>query len=139
MRVLVVEDDAASLDTVCELLMLIGIIPQRAENAAAALGALDADDFDVLLTDVDMPDMSGIELAQRAHSMRPKLRVIFASGNAIPEHDRFPVSSSALRKPYWLDQLRAALQSTGSADAERHANDDGSGTPAGPRGSTGSP
>jgi len=122
-RILVVEDDAAALDAVCELLMLIGIHPQRAENAAAALDALDADDFDVLFTDVVMPDMSGVELAQRAYSIRPELRVIFASGNAIPDDERFAFSWSALRKPYSLDQLRAALEAT-SPRAERHSDDD---------------
>ncbi|WP_168789005.1 hybrid sensor histidine kinase/response regulator [Paraburkholderia aromaticivorans] len=111
LRILVVEDDAASLDAVCELLMLIGISPQRAENAAAALNAIEADDFDILFTDVVMPDMSGIELAQRAFTIRPELRIIFASGNAIPDHERFPFNWSALRKPYTLDQLRLALQS----------------------------
>ena len=84
-RILVVEDDAASLDATCELLMLLRINPQRAENAAVALNALEADDFDILFTDVVMPDMSGIELARRALGIRPELRVIFASGNAIPE------------------------------------------------------
>ncbi|MFM0626959.1 response regulator [Paraburkholderia xenovorans] len=52
-------DDAASLDAAFELLMLIGMNSRRADSAAAALNALQAEDFDVLLTDVVMPDMSG--------------------------------------------------------------------------------
>ncbi|HEX7907648.1 MAG TPA: response regulator, partial [Paraburkholderia sp.] len=119
LRLLVVEDDAASLDAVCELLMLIGISPQRAENAAAALNAIEAHDFDILFTDVVMPDMAGIELAQRAFAIRPGLRIIFASGNAIPDHEQFPFSWSALRKPYTLDQLRVALQSGNTPRPEK--------------------
>ncbi|WP_175160417.1 hybrid sensor histidine kinase/response regulator [Paraburkholderia fynbosensis] len=110
LRILVVEDDVASLDATCELLMLLGMAPQRAESAAAALNALDADDYDVLFTDVIMPDMSGTDLARRAASAHPALRIIFASGNVVPEHERFDFEWSALRKPFTLDQLRAALQ-----------------------------
>jgi CheY-like chemotaxis protein len=110
LRILVVEDDAASLDATCELLKLIGMSPQPADSAAMALSALEADGFDVLLTDIVMPDMPGTELARRAVSIRPELRVIFASGNAVPAHEKFPFSWSALRKPYTVDQLRAAFQ-----------------------------
>lgn len=123
LRVLVVEDDVASLDATCELLMLIGMSPQRAESAAAALNALEADDYDVLFTDVVMPDMSGTKLAQRAASTRPALRIIFASGNAVPEHERFDFEWSALRKPFTLDQLRAALQPADRSRTKRRAGD----------------
>ncbi|OUL93310.1 hybrid sensor histidine kinase/response regulator [Paraburkholderia hospita] len=122
LRVLVVEDDVASLDAACELLMLMGVRPERAANAAAALNALDADDFDILFTDVVMPEMSGIELARRAIAIRPELGIIFASGNAIPDHEKLECSWSALRKPYTLDQLRVAVQSVNRPQAERDAD-----------------
>ncbi len=109
LSILVVEDDDASLDATCELLTLIGMRPQRAESAPIALNALEADDFDILFTDVVMPDMSGIELARRAFAIRPQLRIIFASGNAVPERERFDFEWLELRKPFTLDQLRAAL------------------------------
>jgi CheY-like chemotaxis protein len=123
MRILVVEDDAASLDATCELLTLIGMSPQRAESAAAALDALQAGDFDVLFTDVVMPDLSGTELARRAFATRPELRIIFASGNAVPDHQRLEFEWSALRKPFTLDQLRAALLPASNSRAELHAGD----------------
>ncbi|REE24036.1 PAS domain S-box-containing protein [Paraburkholderia sp. BL27I4N3] len=123
LRILVVEDDVASLDATCELLMLIGMRPQRAESAAAALNALEADDYDVLFTDVIMPDMSGTELARRAAAARPALRIIFASGNVVPAHERFDFEWSALRKPFTLDQLRAALPPAHSSRAKRRAGD----------------
>ncbi|MFM0415995.1 hybrid sensor histidine kinase/response regulator [Paraburkholderia aromaticivorans] len=123
MRILVVEDDAASLEATCELLALIGMRPQRAASAAQALNALDGNDFDVLLTDVVMPDMSGTELARRAFAIRPELRIIFASGNAVPDHESFGFEWSALRKPFTLDQLRVALQSAHRLGASRFAGD----------------
>lgn len=111
LRILVVEDDASLRGAVCELLMLIGITPQQAASGAQALEALQAEAFDVLFTDLIMPDMSGIELAQHAFALHPELRVVFASGNPIPNHDRFAFRWTALRKPYTLDQLQHALQS----------------------------
>jgi CheY-like chemotaxis protein len=123
LRILVVEDDAASLEATCELLALVGMRPQRAASAAQALNALDGNDFDVLLTDVIMPDMSGTELARRAFAIRPELRIIFASGNAVPDHASFGFEWSALRKPFTLDQLRVALQPADRRQASRSAGD----------------
>jgi DNA-binding NtrC family response regulator len=123
LRILVVEDDAASLEATCELLTLIGISPQRAENAEAALDALDAGVFDVLMTDVEMPGMSGFELARRAVTMHPQLEVIFASGNATAVNEKFDFKWTALRKPYTLDQLRAAVQPDNSSRHVRQSRD----------------
>ncbi|WP_233856935.1 hybrid sensor histidine kinase/response regulator [Paraburkholderia sp. HD33-4] len=110
LRVLMVDDDAASLDAVAELLMLEGITPHRAQTAAEALMILESNDFDVLFTDIVMPDMSGIELARRALSIHTELGVIFASGNPVPASEQFEFKWTSLRKPYTLDQLLAALQ-----------------------------
>jgi len=119
LRVLVVEDDVASLGATCELLELIGMRARRADSAAEALAALDAHEFDVLFTDVVMPEMSGVELARRALEIRSPLRIIFASGNPVPEQERLPFEWSALRKPFTLEQLRSALR----PQSDRHAGD----------------
>jgi CheY-like chemotaxis protein len=136
LRVLAVDDDAASLDAMCELLLLLGIGPQRAANAAAALEVLQASDCDILITDVVMPDMSGPELARRAVAIHPALRIVFASGNALPQDESLSFKWSALRKPYTLDQLRRTLQSAGDPQAGGPVNsrapngaDDGSDNP----------
>ena len=123
LRILVVDDDVASLDATCELLMLIGMRPQPAASAAQALDTLDGNEFDVLFTDVVMPDMSGTELARRASAIRPELRIIFASGNAVPQDQAFDFKWSALRKPFTIDQLRAALQPAETRQASRTAGD----------------
>jgi len=123
LRILVVDDDVASLDATCELLMLIGMCPQPAASGTQALNKLDGHDFDVLFTDVVMPDMSGTELAPRASAIRPQLRIIFASGNAVPEDEAFGFEWSALRKPFTLDQLRAALQPADTRQASRPAGE----------------
>ncbi|MDR7006165.1 CheY-like chemotaxis protein [Paraburkholderia strydomiana] len=57
-RTLVVDDEVASTDATCELLMLIRMRPQPAEGAAQALNTLDGADVDVVFTGVVMPDVS---------------------------------------------------------------------------------
>ncbi|MGY6156306.1 response regulator [Paraburkholderia graminis] len=121
--ILVVDDDVASLDATCELLMLIGMRPQPAASAAQALNALGGNDFDVLFTHVVMPDMSGTELARRASAIRPELRIVFASGNAVPHDEALGFEWSAVRKPFTLDQLRVALQPADGRQASRPAGD----------------
>lgn len=104
---------------VCELLRLLGIGARRAENAAVALDMLEAGDIDVLLTDVVMSDMSGLELARRATAIHQELQVIFASGNTVPEQETLEFGWSTLRKPYSLAQLQDTLQSASNRQAKR--------------------
>jgi PAS domain S-box-containing protein len=122
LRVLAVDDDAASLDAMCQLLVLLGIGPQRAANAGKALETLKACDYDILITDVVMADMSGPELARRAVAIHPELRIVFASGNTLPDEEKLAFNWSALRKPYTLDQLRQALQWASQPQANRPAS-----------------
>jgi CheY-like chemotaxis protein len=79
-------------------------------RAAQALNMLDGNDFDVLFTDVLMPDISSTELARRAPVICPRLKIIFASGNAVPQDEAHGFEWLPLRKPFTLDELRAALQ-----------------------------
>ncbi|WP_250454110.1 PAS domain S-box protein [Caballeronia sp. ATUFL_M2_KS44] len=112
-RVLVVEDDSATREAVSELLVMLGHDAVGAPNALAALDAMTQGTFDVLLTDINLPDMTGIDLARRWIERFPQVRVIFASGdNVMPEDVRdFPWQ--ALRKPYTLEQLEHALREDG--------------------------
>jgi CheY-like chemotaxis protein len=111
-EVLVVDDDSASLDAVCELLTMAGYLPDRAGDAQAALKSLQARPFDVLITDVALPDISGVELARQATTLHPGINIIFASGNAMSEREDFGFRWTALRKPFSTDALLAAIRST---------------------------
>lgn len=108
--ILVVEDNNDLRKMVCELLAILGYRTQSAGTAEEALSLLSDGGFHVLLTDISLPGVSGIELAKRAVECIPHLKVIFASGYGAPTEE-LGIGSIALRKPYDLQELRKALES----------------------------
>ena len=118
--VLVVEDEAPVLLATIRSLSANGYTV-LAESLPARAVALLADTdrrIDVLLTDIVMPQMSGIELADRARKLRPGLKVLFMSGYSsemISRQGRLIAGSCLLSKPFTgaslLNELRAVLAS----------------------------
>ncbi|WP_180732604.1 PAS domain S-box protein [Paraburkholderia sp. PGU19] len=110
LHILVVEDDRDARDALCELLGLLGHTWDAVANAEEALKRLQLHPVDVLLTDLTLPGMSGIDLARAAIAMHAAQHVVFSSGQAAPLQDEsLPFTWTALRKPYSFDQLKAAL------------------------------
>ncbi|EUC18880.1 UNVERIFIED_ORG: PAS/PAC sensor hybrid histidine kinase [Burkholderia sp. CF145] len=110
LHILVVEDDRDARDALCELLGLLGHTWDAVANAEEALKRLQLHPFDVLLTDLTLPGMSGLDLARAAVAMHAAQHVVFSSGHGAPLHDEsLPFTWTALRKPYSFDQLKAVL------------------------------
>jgi CheY-like chemotaxis protein len=80
--VLFVEDDSAVRDFVVDVLRGKGLGVFAAADGYDALRVLAAHHVDVLFTDIILPGMDGVQLASRAKSMRPGLKVLFATGYA---------------------------------------------------------
>jgi signal transduction histidine kinase/ActR/RegA family two-component response regulator len=81
--VLLVDDDAAVRRTTAELLRAQGFTVKEADGGRAALDCLQQEpDISVLVTDVVMPDINGVVLAETAREMRPRLAVVYMSGYA---------------------------------------------------------
>lgn len=98
--ILAVEDEAGVLRIVERVLKAKGFRVLTAASGAAALKLLQDATFpiDLLLTDLELPDLDGWALASRALAARPKLRVVFMSGH--PEPDDVPAASGAARFGY---------------------------------------
>ncbi|MBC7858456.1 MAG: response regulator [Burkholderiaceae bacterium] len=110
LKILVVEDNPDSQQMVCELIGMMGYTPSCAADGERALQLIQAQPFDVLLTDVSLPGMSGIALARAALGHQPALRIVFCTGYDKEALGASGIPASVLRKPYDLDELRAALE-----------------------------
>ena len=78
------------------------------DNGASAYERLREEPFTLLLTDIVMPEMDGIELARRATELDPDLKIMFITGLAAvalnPESDA-PKDAKVLSKPFHLRDL----------------------------------
>jgi PAS domain S-box-containing protein len=108
-RILVVEDNDDFRDLICELVRVLGYRADSARSAEDALPAIGAQHIDILLTDVNLPGLSGIELADRFRAASPRGRVIFSSGIDTGNMPSADARTLALRKPYGFEELKAAI------------------------------
>jgi DNA-binding response OmpR family regulator len=111
-RILVVDDDADIRSLSATVLRRFGYEAETAADGATAWETLQAGTFDLLITDHDMPRISGIELVKKLRSARMPLPVVLASG-VMPrqELDRHawlqPITT--LNKPFSNVQLLATV------------------------------
>jgi DNA-binding response OmpR family regulator len=106
-RILLVDDDIDLLLVNGELLFRSGYQVDTAEDGETGWEALQAKTYDLLITDNNMPKVSGVELVNKLRSASMAVPVILASG-AIPEElNRHPwlQLAATLPKPYTADEL----------------------------------
>jgi two-component system OmpR family response regulator len=121
-RILVVEDDEDIRRINAEVLAHSGYHVDAAEDGAAAWDTLQRNRYDLLVTDNDMPKVSGVELLHKLHAAHIALPVIMATGK-MPEEEftQYPWLQPAamLIKPYSFHELlgavRQVLRATASA------------------------
>lgn len=77
------------------------------DRGTAAIQLLESQHFDLLLTDIVMPEMDGIELAQKAADLAPELRVMFITGFAAVtlKAGKTMPQARVLSKPFHLRDL----------------------------------
>jgi len=107
---LLVEDDEFLRATAREMLELYGyrVVDARHPGEALLLAERRAEQLDLLLTDVVMPQMNGPELANRVSALRPRIKTLFMSGYADDpafQQAGLPPGVALLRKPFSADVL----------------------------------
>ncbi len=115
--ILLVDDDVPLLDSTADAIAAFGHLVYRAVDAKQAWALLEANPFDVLMADINLPDLSGEVLAAEARALRPTMKIVFVTGRT---DIRDPKSSGLdpymLRKPYDLAAIEALLDAlTGGA------------------------
>lgn len=107
-NILVAEDDASLRGFINGALTKAGHTVTVAEDGSAALKELKVRGFDLLLTDIVMPGLDGIELAAKAKVLHPSLKVVFITGfaaMAIENKDALSGQSKLISKPFHLGTL----------------------------------
>ncbi len=110
--ILLAEDDHSMRQFIKKALERAGHSVTESEDGLSALNVLTADGgdrFDLLLTDIVMPGIDGIELAQKAAQLCPKIKVMFITGFAAVAMDakksQPEQNAKVLSKPFHLNDL----------------------------------
>jgi putative two-component system response regulator len=112
-NLLIVDDDPYVLDSLASLLREYGYHVRTCQNAADALAALKTDRFDVVLTDIRMPVVTGIELLHRIRELNPQIPVILLTAFAELDVAVDAVKRGAfdfITKPYNPEYLAHAVE-----------------------------
>ena len=110
MRILYVEDDPLVREVTCEMLAQ----PERkvlaVSSAEEALSVFRPDEFDIIITDVSLPAMSGVDMAREMLKLEPSAAIIIATGYDLHSGlERLGPHVRALMKPFDLPQLDGLL------------------------------
>ena len=115
MRILVVDDEPAVRNLTVEILRRSGYEPHGVATARHALDLLERESFDLVVSDVVMPEMTGVELLYELRHRRPDLPVILMTGGSEePERTTKAVelgAASLLYKPFSHDELTRVVAS----------------------------
>ncbi len=121
-RVLVVDDDAVLARVYGRALVAAGFSVDVAVDGAEAFERLLAGNYDVILSDVCMPRMDGLDLLKEAQRMRPNVPVVLMTARAdagvYAAAERMG-SVRCLSKPMTMEQLARAVESAATLGASR--------------------
>jgi len=117
LRVLIVDDEQELVSTLVERLDIRGIDAEGVGNGAAGLEKIKEQDFDVVLLDLKMPGMDGLEVIRRMHAEKPDLKIVLLTGHCDAENTERGRQAGAydcLVKPVSIDtMLRLLNQAAG--------------------------
>jgi len=113
-HVMVVDDEELLVNVTSVMLQQAGYRVTKFFDPSSALIAFKAapDDYQLLLTDLAMPGMTGVELARQLRELRPRLPVVLSTGfMGEPESELLSQVNIVLQKPYTRDMLYRAVRS----------------------------
>lgn len=114
LRILVIDDDEAAARTLSNLLEQAGHHVTYCARSAEAIEIYNANPFDIVLSDVVMPELDGISLLNVLRTYDPTATIILFTGQVEPDQVAAMAASGAyavLRKPFAADELMATVQS----------------------------
>ncbi|MGH7827012.1 MAG: response regulator [Candidatus Binatia bacterium] len=111
-KLLVVEDDPISRKNISHYLSEDGFEVEQIPDGIKALERFEEEGFDLILTDVVMPGMDGLNLTERVHSVSPATPVIIMTGNGEIDFNKARAVGAAdfIRKPIVLEEVLAKIK-----------------------------
>ena len=114
-RILVADDDPLVISSLVRFLRRLDHEVREVVNGREALEAIEESSFDLVITDINMPEVDGIEVISRLRESRPGLPVIAMSGGGLVDKrvllsdaDAFGAVST-IEKPFDLAEMRSAI------------------------------
>ncbi len=118
-RILIVEDDRNTLSGLVEILQEEGYEVVGLDNAPAALRTLERERFDILLTDLKMPEIDGFQLYEKSLAIAPDMKTIIMTAYSSVKDAVEAMKRGVyeyLTKPLNLDELFVTLRKVPTAD-----------------------
>lgn len=104
--ILVVDDDETILDLLKEALPALGYDADFAQDGQKAIKLIKAKAYDLILSDIRMPEINGIDVALVAYKNRPYVPILFMSGNP----NTIVEERSFLSKPFSITELETRIE-----------------------------
>jgi len=109
-RILVVDDDPLLLDLLTDTLTAIGYEAAPASDGAVALDMLQTEQYDLMISDIKMPRVDGLQLLKRVRRHYPHLPVLFITGVASQETIGSVSPDGILAKPFRIAHIESMIQ-----------------------------
>ncbi len=113
-KILIVDDNPNMSSLLVEMLEVFDYDALRANNGIEALETVENEDVSLIITDMRMPKMTGLELLQAVKEKNPKMPVVLISGYNVDEVDSDMVDAKAdgfLNKPFMMADIEKLLNS----------------------------
>ncbi|MBI3269770.1 MAG: response regulator [Planctomycetes bacterium] len=114
-KILVLDDEETVRDLIADVLTMQGHHVQVASSGNVALSMVGREDFDLLVSDLMMPGMTGRMVHEKIRELRPELarRMVFVTGDTLsPETQQFfqEVGAFYISKPFTIEEVEAVIQ-----------------------------
>ena len=112
-RILIIDDDADHAESIADILELRGYEVDLAFSGEQGVSRFRQSDFDMILLDVKLPGMNGLETLFEFQKIRPEARIIMMTGYSVEQLLAQAVENGALgvlRKPFQVEELLDALE-----------------------------
>lgn len=110
-RALLIDDDAAVRSALCDIVTELGYVADVAPSGPAGLALFENNRYDVVLTDLLMPGMTGWEVLEAVRRLNPRIPVVIVTGSAVWANDprAAQLGVALVRKPVDVEFLESAI------------------------------